>query len=217
MKQNEFNQLPDEKRQFQTNRHRRVLQQKPPQSGNNTLAIVALIFGLLSWFILPFIGALVAIVTGHIARSQIKHTDESGSGLALTGLILGYLNCILFGLAVIAAITLPAYQDYVYRVKTREAAALLEPYRMALAQKQPENQEIAISNAAREYWQNIRIENETLIAQFGNGTKVPSMLRNESLFIRAEQQNQQIVWHCEYSVQVKPRMLPHYCQGYPNN
>lgn len=217
MNQNEFDRLPDENRPQPTNGHRRTIRQKPQQGGNNTLSIVALVCGLLAWFILPVIGALIAIITGHIARSQIKRTGESGAGLALTGLILGYIYFVFIGFAIAAAITLPAYQDYVYRAKTREAAALLEPYRMTLTQKQPENQEIAISNAAREYWQNVRIENETLIAQFGNGTKVPSMLRNESLFIRAEQQNQQIVWHCEYSVKVKPRMLPHYCQGHPGN
>ena len=48
----------------------------------NTLAILSLIFGIL--------GGYLAIVFGHIAKSQIKRTDEKGSGLATAGLILGY-------------------------------------------------------------------------------------------------------------------------------
>lgn len=49
----------------------------------NTLAVVALILGL--------IGGFLAIPFGHIARSQIRRTGEEGAGMALAGLILGYL------------------------------------------------------------------------------------------------------------------------------
>lgn len=63
----------------------------------NALAIVSLIFGVLGWTVLPVVGNLVAIVTGHIARSQIRLAGgaEQGDGLALAGLILGYLGLIL--------------------------------------------------------------------------------------------------------------------------
>lgn len=50
----------------------------------NALAIVALVLGL----IFP----LAAIPVGHISRSQIKRTGEQGSGLAIAGLVLGYLG-----------------------------------------------------------------------------------------------------------------------------
>ena len=35
-------------------------------------------------------GGLVAVVTGHVARHQIKQTGEAGASLALAGLIAGY-------------------------------------------------------------------------------------------------------------------------------
>lgn len=35
-------------------------------------------------------GGLVAVITGHIARHQIKRTGEAGANLALIGLIAGY-------------------------------------------------------------------------------------------------------------------------------
>jgi len=63
----------------------------------NALAIVSLIFGVLGWTVLPLIGNIVAIVAGHIARSQVRLSGgaEQGDGLALAGLILGYLGLLL--------------------------------------------------------------------------------------------------------------------------
>jgi len=42
---------------------------------------------------------LVAVITGHIAKSKIKQTGEGGSGKATAGLIMGYIG---LGLIVIA-------------------------------------------------------------------------------------------------------------------
>jgi hypothetical protein len=54
-----------------------------PAPSMNTLAIVALV--------LAFVFAPAAIVCGHIARKQIRSSGESGDGLALAGLICGYV------------------------------------------------------------------------------------------------------------------------------
>lgn len=61
----------------------------------NPLAIAALVLG----FVFP----LAAIPVGHISRSQIRRTGEQGSGLAIAGLIFGYLSLtslIVLGLLV---------------------------------------------------------------------------------------------------------------------
>ena len=73
----------------------------------HSLAVVSLIFGVLSWLGLPLIGALVAVITGHLARAEIiRNPDQfEGSGMALAGLILGWLNLVL-SVLVIAAIFL---------------------------------------------------------------------------------------------------------------
>ncbi len=70
--------------------------QYSPSSPTNTMAVVSLISGIVSWFALPLLGAIVAIITGHMARGQIKqsHGLEGGDGLAIVGLVLGYLNLI---------------------------------------------------------------------------------------------------------------------------
>jgi Domain of unknown function (DUF4190) len=65
--------------------------------GTNSLAVVALVLG----FVFP----LLAIPFGHVARSQIRATGEQGDGMALAGLILGYLSVIgaIVLIAIIAA------------------------------------------------------------------------------------------------------------------
>lgn len=71
----------------------------PGTRSTNVLAILALIFGLL--------GGILAIPFGHIARSQIRRTREGGAGMALAGLILGYL-WLLSILAVIVTVVIAA-------------------------------------------------------------------------------------------------------------
>ena len=62
----------------------------------NTLAILALVFGIL--------GGYLAIIFGHLALSQIKRSGEQGRGLAITGLILGYFWVAVTLVIVIIAI-----------------------------------------------------------------------------------------------------------------
>ncbi|MBC7291976.1 MAG: DUF4190 domain-containing protein [Actinotalea sp.] len=52
----------------------------------------------------PFIGSIVGVITGHMARRQIRETGEGGSGLATAGLVVGYVGVVLGALAVIAIV-----------------------------------------------------------------------------------------------------------------
>ena len=73
----------------------------------NALAIVSLVAGIAGYVLPhPFIAGLVAIVTGHMARGQIRRTGEGGGGLALAGLILGYLH---FAISVIVVVVILAF------------------------------------------------------------------------------------------------------------
>lgn len=69
------------------------------------LAITSLVTGLLGWTLLPLLGSLVAIVTGHMARSEIRRSRGvlDGDGLAVVGLVLGWLPVLVgvLGLVVI--------------------------------------------------------------------------------------------------------------------
>lgn len=63
----------------------------------STLAIISLVAGILGWTLLPFLGSIGAIITGHMARSEIRRSNGAleGDGLALIGLVLGWLTVIL--------------------------------------------------------------------------------------------------------------------------
>ena len=78
----------------------------PSGASTNTLAIVSLVSGIFSvfgHFIIPGVGggtlALVAIITGFLARGEIRRGGQQGMWMATVGIILGILH-----LAVIALI-----------------------------------------------------------------------------------------------------------------
>lgn len=66
-------------------------------------AVASLVFGILSWCLLPFIGAITAIVLGHSARGEIRRAPPGsidGDGMALAGLVLGWAHIVLCVLAI---------------------------------------------------------------------------------------------------------------------
>jgi hypothetical protein len=70
----------------------------------NTWAIVSASFAASTILGTWCLGGIIAVITGHVARSQIKRTGEAGEGLALAGLIAGYISIGLFFLVVLAYI-----------------------------------------------------------------------------------------------------------------
>ena len=74
----------------------------------NVLAIISLVSA--------FFVSLAAVICGHIALSQIKKTGEKGRGLAIAGLVLGYVGLIggIIFIAVIIIGTIAAINDGSY-------------------------------------------------------------------------------------------------------
>jgi len=72
----------------------------PPTNG---LAIGSMVCGFAGIVTFGF-AAIPAVILGHIARSQIKQTGEPGDGMAVTGLVLGYMGILglLFMILIIA-------------------------------------------------------------------------------------------------------------------
>jgi protein-disulfide isomerase len=66
----------------------------------NTLAIVSLVTG--------FFCSIAAVITGHLALGQIRRTNQTGRGLAIAGLVLGYLGIFFTVLAIIFAVLFAA-------------------------------------------------------------------------------------------------------------
>jgi len=82
------------------------------QPKNSGLAIWSLVLGILSLFCFSILAGIPAVICGHTALSRIKHSAGAlrGSGLALGGLITGYLSIALIPLiALMAAIAVPNF------------------------------------------------------------------------------------------------------------
>jgi hypothetical protein len=70
---------------------------QPQNPGTNGLAIAALVLGIV-W--VYWIGSILAVIFGHVALGQIKRTGQSGQGMAVAGLVLGYIGIAVFALMV---------------------------------------------------------------------------------------------------------------------
>jgi peptidyl-prolyl cis-trans isomerase B (cyclophilin B) len=68
----------------------------PPPRPTNNMAVAALIGSLLF--------APLGIIFGHISLSQIKRSGEDGHGLAIAGLVIGYLMTIVSIIAIVAMV-----------------------------------------------------------------------------------------------------------------
>jgi len=69
-------------------------------------AIASVIFGILSLTVLPFVGAICALIFGHLARRRIAEARGAldGSSIARTGLTLGYWGFFLSLFALVAGL-----------------------------------------------------------------------------------------------------------------
>jgi phosphotransferase system glucose/maltose/N-acetylglucosamine-specific IIC component len=81
-------------------------QRRVPAARTNSSAIAALVCGVLALFGLAPIG-IAAVILGHKALRQIRRNGGDGRGLAMAGLILGYLALALavLGLLVMLAMS----------------------------------------------------------------------------------------------------------------
>ena len=168
------NQQNDYRHHAPSNNGQYYQQQPQPVQGTNTLAISSLVCGIIGW-IIPILFALLAIIFGHVARSQIKRNGQGGAGLALAGLILGVYPVRHHVSRLLAAIVLPAYQDYVIRSKWVEADVYLVQARDKLAKRiaADKNNAVIINIPAEEmnipgmekHWNEFTVENGVLHAQ----------------------------------------------------
>ena len=79
----------------------------PPTS---SLSLTSLIMGIVGWVLLPVVGGLIAVITGHMAKKEIRQSNGllGGDGMATAGLVLGYSNLALGVCGCLAVILFPA-------------------------------------------------------------------------------------------------------------
>jgi len=61
------------------------------------MAIASLVCSIANFFMIPLVGGLLAVIFGHVARGQIRNANgtQTGSTIALIGLIVGYIGLAL--------------------------------------------------------------------------------------------------------------------------
>jgi len=85
-----------------------------PMQRDSGAAIASLVMGIMAWTFLPILGALVAIITGHIGISEVNKGNGMvrGKGMAVAGLVMGYVQIGILVLIILALIFLaPAIGD----------------------------------------------------------------------------------------------------------
>jgi Domain of unknown function (DUF4190) len=74
-----------------------------PAASTNGMAIAAMVLGIL-W--VYWIGSILALIFGYVARDQIKRTGQQGDGMAIAGIVLGWVGVgILAAILLIAGVT----------------------------------------------------------------------------------------------------------------
>ncbi|MBI3159000.1 MAG: DUF4190 domain-containing protein [Chloroflexi bacterium] len=75
-----------------------------PRAKTSLMAIISLLSSLAGLTLLPILGSIVAVISGHMAIREISESlgQIQGNGLAKIGLLLGYLG-IAIGLLAFCA------------------------------------------------------------------------------------------------------------------
>ncbi len=82
----------------------RPAQYPPTGQETHTLAIVSLVFGILGLVqVCPGLGSIIAVITGNMARGDIRRNPAryTGDGLAQGGVILGWIGIALMACALV--------------------------------------------------------------------------------------------------------------------
>ena len=51
-----------------------------------------------------WVGSILALVFGYVALSQIRRTGQDGRGLAIAGIVLGYIGVAVLAIAIVVGI-----------------------------------------------------------------------------------------------------------------
>ena len=181
---------------------------------------------LFCWTTIPGIIALIEfivfLVTGH-ERWDEKYNEGKppspvegpGGGMIAVIVIVGVMAAsVLFG--VIAAIMLPAYQDYTSRSHVSEAMLEVGRVKISVAEYMMIQQSMPGNNAALGLDEPYltQSEHQVFISDSGIELVLKDMgtgLGGKSIWLMPDNENGQFVWVC-FSETIPPRLLPMSCR-----
>jgi type II secretory pathway pseudopilin PulG len=105
-----------------------------PAGQETALAVTSLVLGILAVACFGPLTGLPAVITGHMARSRARKSPAvyGGEGLALGGLITGYIGLAVSGVAIMAALLLPALAKAKERAQTIQCVNQMKSIGLAL-------------------------------------------------------------------------------------
>ena len=83
----------------------------PATRGTNGMAIASMVLGIL-W--LWWLGSILALIFGYVAKRQIADRGDSGGGLATAGIVLGWVGIAFLMLALGGLAVSSAQEPYSY-------------------------------------------------------------------------------------------------------
>ena len=106
-----------------------------PEQPRTGLSVTSLVLGILSFLGCTILTGIPAIITGHIAHSRAKKQPHlyGGAGMALGGLILGYVGSVLiFAVAILAGLLLPALAKAKQRAQSVQCTSNMKQIGLAV-------------------------------------------------------------------------------------
>jgi uncharacterized RDD family membrane protein YckC/Tfp pilus assembly major pilin PilA len=125
------------------------------------------------------------------------------SGLRTAGVVIGVLLFGPFGIGVLAAIAIPAYQNYTIRAQVTEGLIAADSYKAAVAEavtqsedwSKIDSQSLGIAPITGKYFKAISVQSGAVVIEYGNSANA-KINGNRIVFIPGLNANRDIVWVC---------------------
>ena len=74
----------------------------PPARTTNGMAVASMVLGIV-W--VYWIGSILALIFGYVALNEIRRSKQAGEGMAIAGIVLGWIGVGILGIVLLFAIT----------------------------------------------------------------------------------------------------------------